>query len=40
MWAESIEKGDVDEPRGCHAEISKQEREKQIPYSNIYLRNL
>ena len=40
IWAESIEKGDIDEPRVCHTETSKSEREKQILYINIYVWNL
>ena len=29
--------GEVDGPRVCHAEWSKSEREKQIPYANTYI---
>ena len=29
--------GEVDGPRDCHAEWSKSEREKQIPYANTYI---
>ena len=31
---------EVDGPRVCHAEWSKSEREKQIPYANTYIWNL
>ena len=31
---------EVDEPRVCHREWSKSEREKQIPYANTYILNL
>ena len=31
---------EVDGPRICHTEWSKSEREKQIPYANIYIWNL
>ena len=31
---------DVDEPRDCHTEWSKSEREKQISYINAYMWNL
>ena len=31
---------DVDEPRVCHREWSKSEREKQILYVNAYMWNL
>ena len=31
---------EVDGPRVCHTEWSKSEREKQIPYANIYIWNL
>ena len=27
-------------PRACHTEWSKSEREKEIPYANIYIWNL
>ena len=30
----------MDEPRVCHIEWSKSEREKQIPYANTYIWNL
>ena len=36
----SIICSDVDEPRDCHSELSKSEREKQIPYANTYIWNL
>ena len=32
--------GEVDEPRVCHTEWSKLEREKQISYVNTYIWNL
>ena len=31
---------EVGRPRDCHAEWSKSEREKQIPYANTYIWNL
>ena len=31
---------DVDEPRDCHTEWSKSEREKQVSYTNTYMWNL
>ena len=31
---------EVDEPRDCHTEWSKSEREKQILYANTYMWNL
>ena len=30
----------LDEPRDCHTEWNKSEREKQIPYANAYIWNL
>ena len=30
----------MDGPRVCHTELSKSEREKQIPYANTYIWNL
>ena len=30
----------MDEPRVCHTESSKSEREKQIPYGNTYIWHL
>ena len=30
----------MDGPRVCHTELSKSEREKQIPYANAYIWNL
>ena len=32
--------GEVDEPRACYTEWSKQETEKQILYINAYIQNL
>ena len=37
IWVSANE---VDEPRAYHAEWSKSEREKQIPYFNAYIWNL
>ena len=37
IWVSSDE---VDEPRTYYKELSKSERERQIPYSNTYIRNL
>ena len=37
IWVSSNE---VDEPRTYYTEWSESEREREIPYSNAYIRNL